>query len=97
MLHFGTMGIEETSAMVRIYPNPVHRKGTLNIALPEAAGMLTVEIGNMLGVTVFRGEVAMEPTPVARITLPDAVVSGTYILKATLADGTMYYGKLVVE
>ena len=97
VLHFGTMGIEETSAMVRIYPNPVHRKGTLNIALPEAAGMLTVEIGNMLGVTVFRGEVAMEPTPVARITLPDAVVSGTYILKATLADGTMYYGKLVVE
>ena len=97
VLHFGTMSIDETLALVRIYPNPVHRKGMLNITLPEASGMLTVEIGNMLGVTVFKNEIAMGPTSVAHITLPDAVVPGTYILKATRADGTVYYGKLVVE
>ena len=97
VLHFGTLGVGETSVMVRIYPNPVRRKGMLNIALPETSGTMTVEISNMLGVTVFRNEVVMEPTSVARITLPDAVVPGTYIMKAIRADGTVYYGKLVVE
>ena len=97
VLHFGTLGVDETSVMVRIYPNPIRRKGMLNIALPETSGTMTVEISNMLGVTMFRNEVVMEPTSVARITLPDAVVPGTYILKAIRADGTVYYGKLVVE
>ena len=97
VLHFGTLGVGETSAMVRIYPNPVRSKGTLNIALPDTSERLMVEISNMLGVTVFRGEVLVEPTSVARITLPDAVLTGTYVLKATAHDGTVYYGKLVVE
>lgn len=97
VLHFGTLGLGETSAMVRIYPNPVRRKGTLNVSLPEASGTMTVEIGNMLGVTVLREEVVMDPTSVVRISLPDAVLSGTYILKAIRADGNVYYGKLVVE
>lgn len=97
VLHFGTLGVGETSAMVRIYPNPVRTKGTLNIALPEASGMLVVEISNVLGVTVFRSEVTVEPASVARITLSDAVLSGTYVLKAIAHDGTVYYGKLVVE
>ena len=97
VLHFGTLGMGETSAMVRIYPNPVRSKGTLNIALPDTSERLMVEISNMLGVTVFRGEVLVEPTSVARITLPDAVLTGTYVLKATAHDGTVYYGKLVVE
>lgn len=97
VLHFGTLGFGETSAMVRIYPNPVRRKGTLNVSLPEASGTMTVEIGNMLGVTVLREEVVIDPTSVVRISLPDAVLSGTYILKAIRADGNVYYGKLVVE
>ena len=97
VLHFGTLGLGENSAMVRIYPNPVRRKGTLNVSLPEASGTMTVEIGNMLGVTVLREEVVMDPTSVVRISLPDAVLSGTYILKAIRADGNVYYGKLVVE
>ena len=97
VLHFGTLGLGETSAMVRIYPNPVRRKGTLNVSLPEASGTMTVEIGNMLGVTVLREEVVMDSTSVVRISLPDAVLSGTYILKAIRADGNVYYGKLVVE
>ena len=97
VLHFGTLGLGETSAMVRIYPNPVRRKGTLNVSLPEASGTMTVEIGNMLGVTVLREEVVMDPTSVVRISLPDSVLSGTYILKAIRSDGNVYYGKLVVE
>jgi hypothetical protein len=97
LLHFGTLGVGETMPMVRIYPNPARTRETLNIALPEASGRLTVEIGNMLGVTVFKGEVVVEPTSVARITLPDVALPGTYVLKATAHDGTVYYGKLVVE
>ncbi len=97
VLHFGTLGVGETSAMVRIYPNPVRTQGTLNITLPEASRMLTVEISNVLGVTVFRGEVAAEPSSVVRITLPEIVLPGTYVLKAIAHDGTVYYGKLVVE
>ena len=97
VLHFGTLGLGETSAMVRIYPNPVRKKGTLNVSLPEASGTMTVEIGNMLGVTVLREEVVMDPTSVVRISLPDSVLSGTYILKAIRSDGNVYYGKLVVE
>ena len=97
VLHFGMLGVSETMSLVRIYPNPVRAKETLNIALPEASGRLTVEIGNVLGVTVFKGEVTVDPTSVARITLPDVVSPGTYVLKATAHDGTLYYGKLMVE
>ena len=97
VLHFGTLGLGETSAMVRIYPNPVRRRGTLNIALPEASGTMVVEIGNVLGVTMFRGEVVVDPTSVAHVTLPDAMLPGTYVLKAIRADGTVYYGKLIVK
>jgi hypothetical protein len=97
VLHFGMLGVSETMSLVRIYPNPVRAKETLNIALPEASGRLTVEIGNVLGVTVFKGEVTVDPTFVARITLPDVVLPGTYVLKATAHDGTLYYGKLMVE
>ena len=97
VLHFGTLSVDETSAMVRIYPNPVHRKGALNIALPEASGTMIVEIGNMLGVTMFRNEVVMDPTSVAHITLPDTMVPGTYVLKVIRTDGTVYYGKLIVQ
>lgn len=97
VLHFGPLGMDETLAMVRIYPNPVRRKGALNIAFPEASGVLTVEIANVLGVTVYKSEVVVGPTSEAHFTLPDAVLPGTYVLKATRHDGTVYYGKLVVE
>lgn len=96
VIHFVTMGVDDMRAMVRIYPNPVRTHGVLNITMPEASGMLTVEISNMLGVAVFRNGVAMESSA-ARIVLPDAVLPGTYVLKATRSDGTMYYGKLIVE
>ena len=97
VLHFGTLGMGETSAMVRIYPNPVRQKEMLNIALPEASGKMKVEIDNMLGVIVFREEVTLDHTSAVRISLPDAVLPGTYVLKVTRADGHVYYGKLVVK
>lgn len=97
VLHFGALGVADTSAMVRIYPNPIHTKGTLNIALPDVSGVLTVEINNMLGQTVLKSEVVVEATSTARITLPQSVLPGTYVLKVIHRDGTMCYGKLVVE
>ena len=59
--------------------------------------MLMVEISNMLGQTVLKSEIAVDPTSAARITLPQTVLPGTYVLKATHRDGTVYYGKLMVE
>lgn len=97
VLHFGRLSVTETSVMVRIYPNPVRTKGTVNIVLPEVSGKLTVEIGDVLGMAVFRSEVAVEPSSVVRITLPETVLPGTYVLKATRPNGTVYYGKLMVE
>ena len=99
ILHFGVMGVEESTAtsMVRIYPNPVRSRGTLNIILPESSGRLEVEIVNVLGEGVFRGEVVVGSTSVASIALPAAALPGTYVLKATTLEGMVYYGKLVVE
>ena len=99
ILHFGVMGVEESTAtsMVRIYPNPVRSRGTLNIVLPESSGRLEVEIVNTLGEGVYREEVVVGSTSTASIMLPAAALPGTYVLKATTLEGMVYYGKLVVE
>ena len=97
VLHFGTTGISEATAMVRIYPNPVPRKGQLHILLPYESGMLQVEIVNVLGVTVCRESVQVTSSATLSLTLPESVLPGTYVLKAFSQEGKVYYGKLMVE
>ena len=97
VLHFGTTGISEATAMVRIYPNPVSRKGQLHLLLPYESGMLQVEIVNVLGVTVCREAVQVSSSATLSLTLPESVLPGTYVLKAFSQEGKVYYGKLMVE
>lgn len=97
VLHFGTTGVSDASAVVRIFPNPVKRKGQLHFTTPAESGQLQVEIVNMLGVTVCRETVNVTPMATASLTLPEAVLPGTYVLKAISHKGTVYYGKLMVE
>ena len=97
VLHFGTTGVSDASAVVRIFPNPVKRKGQLHFTTPDESGQLQVEIVNMLGVTVCRETVNVTPMATASLTLHEAVLPGTYVLKAISHKGTVYYGKLMVE
>ena len=96
-LHFGTAGLNEISRLVRVFPNPVHHERIVSLALPEATGAVVVEVSNMLGVTVLRYETVAEPISIVHIELPDKVIPGSYVLKTTTRNGTVYYSKLVVE
>jgi YD repeat-containing protein len=97
VLRFGTTTVGETPSMVRVYPNPVRERGDLRLQLPVKEGTLDVEISNVLGMRVYKDNAMELIGSEARLTLPASVVPGTYVLKATAQDGTVYYGKLVVE
>jgi hypothetical protein len=97
VLCFGTTRVEETPAMVRIYPNPVHTGGELHLVLPMPSGQLKIEIYNVLGMRVYRRDGIAFSSSTAGLVMPDVVVTGAYVLKATTQDGIVYYGKLIVN
>ena len=89
--HFSGSGVEETEAMLRVWPNPVRAHGELRLELPAGEKVL-VEIYNPLGVKVMSKETAD-----GRVVLNPSVAPGTYIMKVVSAMGSGYHCKLIVE
>ena len=94
MLNFkALMGMDEQDeAMVRIYPNPVSKGGEIRLTLPADAGKARVEIHNILDVPVSVKEIDGNT-----VTLGNAVLPGTYIVKVFTESNKVYYGKLIVK
>ena len=91
VLRFGDTGIEETSTMVRIHPNPVDRDARFTISLPLDEDIEEVVITDALG-AIVRHE-----TGALKATMEGLSTSGVYMVKATCRSGNVYIGRLIVK
>lgn len=85
VLHFGTLGVDETLGNVHVYPNPSN--GVFNV---NGVGVRKVEVVNAYGQIVYSLETKDDAL---RIDLSD-MTAGTYLLRV-VADGGVSTRKLV--
>lgn len=83
------VGIEEYSEVIGIYPNPAHDKFELNIAL---SGKISVEIYNLVGVSVYSMETNADGTYHQSIDMSE-MESGVYFVTVRTPEKT-YIEKL---
>jgi uncharacterized repeat protein (TIGR02543 family) len=87
-------GLNEISASLNFYPNPVGQGQEVKIELPENMGNATVEIIDVMGRTICRntfdgGDGA------CTVSTPDA--SGVYTIRVINEQGQTWNGKLIVK
>lgn len=96
LISFGVLNVtDSTVGTVVMFPNPVKAGHNAKMSLPDndaEGGWSSVEIFNAMGLRISARTCNESPM---EITAP--AVAGIYIIKITLNDGKLYYGKLIVE
>lgn len=90
-IHFNSLGIEETSVQIGMYPNPVNRGEAFRLNIPQEEVVSDVVIINSIG------SVVRHDTGALKAMTNGLAVSGVYTIKVTCRSGNSYYGKLVVK
>ena len=90
-IHFGSMGIGESTMRVAMYPNPVDRGQAFKLNIPQEEEVLDLTIVNAMG-TVIRHE-----TGAFKSTITGIPVAGVYTIKVYCQSGNTYYGRLIVK
>ena len=85
-------------ASISVYPNPVaSRKMNLQFC-SQAAGNYVLQLNNKLGQAVFRGAVSVSGSNLSKIIiLPSDIITGSYQLSITSANGSRTVLQLMVE
>lgn len=90
-IHFNSLGTEETSVQIGMYPNPVNRGEAFRLNIPQEEVVSDVVIINSIG------SVVRHDTGALKAMTNGLAVSGVYTIKVTCRSGNSYYGKLVVK
>lgn len=93
IINFGVMSVVDIVKEVKLFPNPVKAMENVNVSLNEdSITSMTIEVVNALGVVVYRNSYNTVATDITAPRVP-----GIYIVKITSSNGSVYYGKLIVE
>ena len=87
-------GLDEISANLSLYPNPVGQGQEVKIELPENMGNATVEVIDVMGRTILRNTVD-GGDGACTVSTPDA--SGVYTIRVINEQGQTWNGKLIVK
>lgn len=90
-IHFNSLGIEETTVQIGMYPNPVNRGEAFRLNIPQEEVVSDVVIINSFG------SVVRHDTGALKAMTNGLAVSGVYTIKVTCRSGNVYFGKLVVK
>ncbi|MBQ6741423.1 MAG: T9SS type A sorting domain-containing protein [Bacteroidales bacterium] len=90
-IHFSSLGIEESTQRVAMYPNPVDRGQAFKLNIPQEEEVLDVTIVNALGAVVRHDTGALKST------ITGLPVAGVYTIKVYCRSGNTYYGRLIVK
>ncbi|MHA4808073.1 T9SS type A sorting domain-containing protein [Flavitalea flava] len=84
---------------LKVYPNPVHRGGSIRIAWPTEPGTYQAELFSVAGTLIERRVMTIgSTTQVDNWEIPSSVAAGTYIIRATLpGKEKVYTQQLIVE
>ena len=90
-IHFSSLGIEESTQRVAMYPNPVDRGQAFKLNIPQEEEVLDVTMVNALGAVVRHDTGALKST------ITGLPVAGVYTIKVYCRSGNTYYGRLIVK
>ena len=90
-IHFSSLGIEESTQRVAMYPNPVDRGQAFKLNIPQEEEVLDVTIVNALGAVIRHDTGALKST------ITGLPVAGVYTIKVYCRSGNTYYGRLIVK
>ena len=90
-IHFGSLGIEESTQRIALYPNPVDRGQNFTLNIPKEEVVIDVTIVNALG------SIVRHDTGALKSTITGLPVAGVYTIKAHCRSGNTYYGRLIVK
>jgi len=82
---------------IKLYPNPNNGQFTLSGSLNGTDGEVSIEVVNMLGQVIYRGNAQVSNGSIGKhIELPGTLASGTYMLNL-ITDGTNKLFRFVIE
>ena len=88
----GNTGLNETSAVVSLFPNPVEKGQQVRLDIPETLGNTIVEVIDMMGRTI----VTRKGDDIASLNT-DEMTQGVYTFRIIGEQGQTWIGKLIVK